>query len=222
MATEPGYIESLKDVPVETTNLFFSSDLRLYENESRSIKAAERTIRRAAELGGVQIMVVGSGAARKSAPNREADWCFVRFVEILNQANRNTKDCTIVLAPESLNRDETDVGNDLAQLAHSLHEVGLGYTADSYHVLKEWDYDGRQSSLEDLFKVQVPFAPNHVHLGPLTRKAPKADDPMLLAFFQRLKEFGYDGRISLECSWDNIKAELKPSIEATQILWEAA
>ena len=40
-----GYLASIKDFPVETTNLFFSSEMRLYENESRSVKAAEKTIR---------------------------------------------------------------------------------------------------------------------------------------------------------------------------------
>lgn len=221
LVTEPGYIDHIKDLPVETTNVFFSAEMRLYENESRSIKAAERTILRANEAG-VQLMVVGSGPARKSTPSRDADWCFVRFVEILHQANIDTKECGILLAPESLNREETDVGNDLAQLALSLREVGIGFTADSYHILKEWDFDGRPCSLEDLFKTQVPFLPQHIHLGPLDRKAPKSDDPMLLAFFKRLKELGYAGRCSLECSWDHIKTDLCPSIKDVKTLWEAA
>lgn len=219
--TEKHYAEALEGLPVETTNLFFSSEMRLYEQIERTVLAAERTIRRAKEAE-VQLMVIGSGAARKSPENRDADWCFVRFVEILNHANTNTKDCGIVLAPESLNREETDVGNDLAQLAHSCHEVGLGYTADSYHVLKEWDLEGRPGSVEALFEKQLPFIPNHVHLGPLDRKAPQSSDPMIQAFFRRLKDLGYDGRISLECSWGKFKHELCESIKAVRTLWEAA
>ena len=55
MATEPGYLDAIRDLPVEATNLFFSSDMRLYENEGRSVKNAEKTIRRA-HAGGLTVL----------------------------------------------------------------------------------------------------------------------------------------------------------------------
>jgi sugar phosphate isomerase/epimerase len=219
------YIALLRSLPVEATNLFFSADIGLYDDFTRSVKIARRTIKHAAEAG-VQVMVIGSGAARKSPKTRCADWAFMRFVEVVNQANEAALEEGVSLAPESLNREETDVGNDLAQLAESLREVNIGFTADSYHVLKEWDFEGREGGQEapseEYWREKIPFAPTHVHLAPLDRQPPRSDDPMLLGFMRRLKESGYDSRISLECACREEDRDVPAAVEAMRTLWEAA
>ena len=77
------------------------------------------------------------------------------------------------MAPESLNRSETNVGNDLGQLAKDLAAKGIAYTADLYHILYEANADGHPPD----FAEQLPFAPLHVHLADLPRHVPAPDDP---------------------------------------------
>ena len=106
-------------------------------------------------------------------------------------------------AAEALNRTETNVGVKSGPLAQAMAKYGLPYTADAYHILKEWDFDGRQGGLsapsEEHWAAQLPFAPVHAHIADLPdRLAPKANDLMLTGFFRRLKELGYEGRVSLE------------------------
>ncbi len=108
-----------------------------------------------------------------------------------------------LIAPEALNRSETNLGNDCGKFANTMHYYGIPYTADVYHILYEWDADGREGGLtvpsDAFWEEQLPFAPAHVHLADLPRRAaPAADDPMLAGFFRRLKAMDYQGRMSLE------------------------
>jgi sugar phosphate isomerase/epimerase len=121
---------------------------------------------------------------------RTADW----------QEKYNT-----VIAVESLNRSETNVGNDCGSLAIELAKHDVPFTADAYHILYEWNANGREGGKEapsrEFWAKQIPFAPAHVHVAQLEgRLAPKSDDAMLKDFFARLAELGYDGRVSLECN----------------------
>jgi sugar phosphate isomerase/epimerase len=196
--------------------------MALYEQEEEAVAHGLEVLRHGRALG-VKVAVVGSGAARKSTVSHKREEANRKFVEIVGRIARLGAEFGVPLAPESLQREETDVGNDLGVLARSLMDVGVGYTADSFHVLKEWDFEGREGGLEvptdEYLRDQIPFLPLHVHFAPLTRMPPSADDPMLAAFVLRLRELGYSGRVSLECSWSNFEAEIGPALEATRLLW---
>jgi sugar phosphate isomerase/epimerase len=188
--------EPYLDRPILATNLFFDSRVKLFEPcATPYMEYVTTTLARAVSLR-VPVMVIGSGASRYSmdplSGNRQ-------FVEIVARISNLARHMNIVIAPESLNRTETNVGNDLRTLALSLREVGAGYTADSYHILFEWDADGRRSSIDELYKEQIPFAPSHVHIANLPRTGVDAKDPMLQGFADRLRELSYGGNVSLEC-----------------------
>lgn len=185
------------NLPIYSTNLFFDGSIKLFEDPDKELIRvySRRTIARAASLG-VSVMVVGSGASRRAPEGVDGDLAFARFVsEISAEAGA----LGITLAPESLNRTETNVGNDLARFATVLRDHRVAYTADSYHVLYEWNADGRVTPLDELWGEQLPFAPAHVHIADLPRDAPKASEPMLLGFVKRLSELRYDAGVSLEC-----------------------
>lgn len=221
LARDPSYAGRLKGYPVEATNVFFPGDLKLYDDEMAALAHAETVLLQAGSLG-VAVCVIGSGAARRAPAEVMREWAEGRFVELVGQMNAVAEAAGVKLAPESLCRDETDVGNDLAALALGLREVGVSYTADSFHILKEWDAERRVVPLATTWVEQVPFAPAHVHLGPLLRDPPNADDPMLPGFFRRLKELGYDERISLEVTWEDFQREVAPAISAVRKMWENA
>lgn len=219
--TDPNYLQSLADLKPETTNLFFPFGTALYENEDLSFRIGSNILQGAAEAG-VKLCVVGSGGARKAPDGQTSEWAEAKFVGLIAALKGPADQLGIAIAPESLNRSECDVGTRLRELSLALKEKGVGYTADSYHVLKEWDYDARPKSLKEEFQKEMPHAPLHAHLGGLTRTPPTEEDPMILAFFNRLKELGYDGRISIEVNWNNFETELRPALEATRRMWEVA
>lgn len=221
LLTDPSYCQTLAELKPETTNLFFPPLTALYEDEEQSTKIGSGILMGAAEAG-VAICVVGSGGARKSPKGKSPEWAEAKFIGIITTLSQFAKGLGIRVAPESLNRSECDVFCKLSPLAAQLQNYGVGYTADSYHVLKEWDFDARPRSLEEEFQKEVPHAPLHAHLGGLDRSPPCDQDPMILAFFKRLKMLDYDGRVSIEVNWDDFESQLPQALDATRRMWEVA
>ena len=205
MAREPWDSSVYAGLPIEACNLFFPGGVKLFPEDSAEQFDAMPYIfearKRLSEVG-VAIGVVGSGNQRRCPPNMDsanaerklAFWLFEGMV-----AEGKT-----LFAPESLERSESNVGTDCASFSRNLKEFRVGYTADAYHLLKEWDANGREGGLsvpsKAFWEDQMPHAPLHLHLAQLEgRRYPSVDDPMLLGFFARLRELGYDARVSLEC-----------------------
>jgi sugar phosphate isomerase/epimerase len=165
---------------------------------------------------GIAVGVLGSGNQRRwpdevtfpyRSPNTNDFWHEAKSAEeILARYLQTAEDYpgTAVLAPESLERSESNVGTDCASFSRILNKYSVGYTADAYHLLKEWDANGREGGLSVPSKAfwadQMPHKPTHLHLAQLEgRRFPQVGDSMLLGFFARLVELGYDQRVSLEC-----------------------
>ena len=191
--------------PSEATNAFYPPGVSAY-GPSPLVAAPValelgREIIDAAVARGVQVMVLGSGAARR-APEGLPVWMWSRsFYALAKALDAYAQDRGIRVAPESLNSGETNVGTELPELAHELNARGTGYTADSYHALVE---AGNPDVGLAFWRGQVPFAPLHVHFAPYDRSVPTGREASLRAFFARLRELGYDGRASLECRRDGI------------------
>ncbi len=193
--------------PVAATNVFFPGDMCLYTDDWRP--HAETVIDRVARLG-ASVAVIGSGAARRCPTGMDRNDVESRFIDIVAEIQAYAHPLGVVVAPESLRRDETDVWNDLGPLAHALASRDLSYTADSYHVAWEWEVEGQDVTLASSARFpdmparmvdKVPFAPAHVHIANAPRTVPDPDDPFVCAFVDRLLSLGYAGCVSLECTW---------------------
>lgn len=185
-----------RSLNAEACNLFFPGTIKLFGSDATPyLEYAQKAVDRAHAIG-IRHMVIGSGNSRRAPEGIDPGEAERRFVEIVGEIADYARPRGIVIAPESLNRSETNVGNDLGRLAYALRARGAGYTADSYHVLYEWNADGGLG--EPDWETQIPFAPDHVHVGDLPRNAPEPNDPLVLGFAARLRALGYDGRISLE------------------------
>ncbi|MDR3690657.1 MAG: TIM barrel protein [Fimbriimonas sp.] len=210
-------------LPVEATNLFFPGSIKLFGPDATPyLDLARATVDRAAKLG-VQTMVIGSGASRTSPAGVNLEWSEREFTLVAAAVAHHAKQYGITIAPESLNRTETNVGNDLGCLARGLKAAGVGYTADSFHILYEWhaNFPNEATPSQAVWEDQMPLAPNHVHIADLPRFAPKPGDPMVEGFANRLLELGYDGRISLEYRRsDDFADELKRTLDGLRILFK--
>jgi len=177
----------------EAANGFFTGEIRLFgagANDWRTY--AERTISNAARAG-TQVMVVGSGNQRRH-PDSPA---MGAFVDVMAEIHAMGQRHGVLIGPESLNRNETNVGCSLGELAEAMGERGVPFVADSYHELMEWQADGVQPSLE-AWRRSMPFAPMHVHIANVARDDVDPADPSLISFRERLREVGYDGRVTYE------------------------
>lgn len=198
----------------EATNLFASGTLRLTGATDEVRTYAELVVPRAAEAG-IQVMVIGSGAARRSElPFEAAQEGFADAAGVVGEVARRYG---ITVAPESLKREETNVGNSMGDLARRLAKRGVAFTADSHHLLRDWAHlhgDGAPS--EEFWREEIPVAPAHVHVSNFERTwKVQGRHRGMLGFAKRLKEVGYNGRVSLECEWADWESEIIPA------LWDA-
>jgi sugar phosphate isomerase/epimerase len=218
-AREPWDLTVYAGLKVEACNLFFPGGVKLFTVERSDafpiLPYLADAKRRLSELG-VEVGVVGSGNQRRCPTEIEFPyessptdylWSQAESAEEIlarHLAMGSGMPGTTVFAPESLERSESNVGIDCAYFSRILAKHGVGYTADAYHLLKEWDANGSEGGLafpSDAFWAdQMPHMPTHIHLAQLEgRRFPKPNDPMLNGFFARLRELGYDARVSLEC-----------------------
>ena len=214
-------LDAYRGVPMEATNLFFPGSFRLFGAERTPyLEYARTALERAGELG-VKVAVLGSGAVRRAPEDEELEEFEDSFAVVASELADIAEEFGITLAPESLNRSETNIGNDLGQLAHRLANLGVAYTADSYHVLYEWKAQNPDQATppQSIWDVHIPFAPAHVHVATLPRVAPAPDDPKLSGFVTRLRQLGYDGRVSLECQRGNSAQELAGALSNLKSLF---
>lgn len=201
---------------VEATNVFFGGGVRLYGPEETDWRPIARRTIEAAALLGVDTMVLGSGGARRTPAGWTVGDAERALVDVAAELQAMADPHGVKIAPEPLNADECDVWNDQGALARALREKGLGYCLDSYHLLhfaRRVEPDAEvpsQRFLED----QIPWAPIHVHWSNFPcRSWPKRGDAAIAAVARRLREVGYEGRVSLECrlEWPE---DLAPSLDA--------
>lgn len=200
---------------IQATNLFVHGDLKLVGPDKGDVRGyAERVIPRAAKAG-VQTMVIGSGGARRAPAGYDLDAAEDDFLDAASLCSKIAAEHGIVIAPESLRPEETNVGCFLGDFARMLNYRGVAYTADSFHVLNQPGAFPEDSSF---WNSELPFAPVHVHLGDKERTWRVGEAEELRGFVGRLKELGYDGRVSLECSWSDFEKELPEALSQVREL----
>lgn len=191
----------------EATNLFVFSDLLLVGPSRGDVRAyGQELIPRAAERG-VQTMVVGSGNARRCPEGYPIEKAHEEFYEAAAIWSEIGASHGVTIAPESLRREETNVGNDLGVFAKALAARGVAFTVDTYHVLAQASSNWQE---------EIPFKPAHVHLASKPRTWSVSE---LGGFVERLRELGYDGRVSYEGSWGDFEAELPLALAEIKALF---
>lgn len=184
--------------PVEAVNLFLGPDDVVAKGFSDDWwEAMDGTLETLAEVG-VATVVVGSGGQRRGSGER-----FVEFAARL--AFAATK-FGLTVAPENLRPEESDVGTDVRAFADALAARRVGFTVDSYHV--------RQATPVRAWDDALTRRPAHVHVARGSDRATPDDDADTRAFFARLRDLGYDGRVSYEGSRDRPLPEIAARLRA--------
>ena len=207
-------------LPIAGYNCFFPGDLKL-TGPNVNVEAirdyARRACRRAAEMGS-DFIVFGSGGARTIPDGWPRATAEEQFVEAVRLVGPLAADSGVTVLLEHLNCGESNILNSLPEGLDYLHRAGapgIAMLCDLFHFALE------EEPLENLQGCRGLL--QHVHIAEPEGRVPPGPGGMdYRPFFAKLKSLGYDNRISVECNWKDMRAELGPALEFLRREWAAA
>jgi sugar phosphate isomerase/epimerase len=170
-----------------------------------------------AQRVGIETIVFGAGGSRAipgGFDQQRAQEQLLDFGRLLGDvAGRHG----VTIAIEPLNKRETNVWNrtrDCADYVRQVNHPHVRLLVDAYHWALEQDSAADVVAAGPLLR--------HTHIATYrTRLAPGAEACDFGPFFRALKDGGYDGRMSIECTWADLPgqaaaalAELKRAAQA--------
>lgn len=205
---------------VEAANSMLPPDLTLIDTPDRPVNHTrlERymtTALRRAEQAGIRVIVFGSGDARACPPGVVHGAALRQIAEHLATWSRWAREHGVQIALEPLRYEETNTLNTVAEggaLVQGIADSGAALLADVYHMACNGEAP----------ESMLPYAPllAHVHVAEKTeRAAPGRHGESFRPYFSVLHDVGYNCRISIECHWRNLAAEVEPAIAALREQW---
>lgn len=155
----------------------------------------ERAFRRASDLGG-RVVVFGSGASRSVPEGFSRALAWGQLVRFMNLCANCAARHGLLVAIEPLNRGESNILNtypEAVRLARDVARDEVRVLADIYHFMQDGE------PLDDI--LEGPEWLVHVHLADTGRRWPGSGSYPLERLFAILREIGYRGGASIECSW---------------------
>ena len=204
-------------MPIEGFNCFFGGGISLYRDSIESVISYCETNFRVAGFLGASYCVIGAGSARSVPSDVERARGEERFMLICDKMATSAAEHGISIYIEPLNRSETNLINTLPEglaFCRALGNKNVGCLLDFYHFYREGE---DLAELDDVRKGEL----RHIHIARPNRdrRAPRREDAGVLTLWaDKLRRVGYDGRISLECSWgDDYPAELAQAMEIMKL-----
>jgi len=210
-------------VPIEAANSLLPANLPVVTTPTQSVNTKRleqymRTALQRAEQVGIRFIVFGSGAARACPPGYSRADAVQQIGEHLSRWSDWARNHGVVIALEPLRYEETNTLNTIAEagtLVARIDEPGARLLADIYQMACN------KEPAEDI----VPWASflSHVHVAEKQeRAAPGRYGEDFHPYFSALHKAGYDRRISIECKWQDLAAEVSPAIETLRKQWMAS
>lgn len=201
-------------LPYPVANGFIPGDLKITgpDVDQSALRTYITTSMARAEQAGIQVIVFGSGGARRipdgfsEADARDQLVAFCQMVAPLAHAHG----VTVVVEP--LNNKECNVLNtvgECAQLVNDVDHPAIRLLVDAYHLMSEND------PYEEIVKHGDLLA--HVHIATVpNRRPPGAEACDFTRFFAALADANYTGRVSIEAKIHNPDRELPKALQVMQ------
>ncbi len=198
-------------LPIYSANGFFPGSLKVVGPEAetqRAIEYSKTAIRRAAEIG-IKVLVLGSSGARSLPEGFPRDKAQEQFLTLLKGMAPTAEEYGVIVALEPLQKEETNFINTVregAGIARLAGSPNICVIADFFHMARENEDPG--AIVESADKLV------HCHIAEKEERTPpgvKGDD--FTPYFKALKEIHYTGRISIECGWSDINAQLPVAVK---------
>ncbi|XUK64424.1 AP-endonuc-2 domain-containing protein [Plantibacter sp. RU18] len=152
-------------------------------------------------------IVFGSGRARTIPEGVGVAAARARFAEVVVETRDAAERHELQIVLEPLNQAESNLLNSLQEAVDFLDEFGIEripVVADLYHIMLEE---------EPLSVVQALGGRiGHAHIADSGRVPPGQGDWPLTAFIEALRNGGYDGPVTIECTFDDFEPELEAAL----------
>ncbi len=204
-------------VPAAGFNCFFGGEIMLYKTDRDEILGyAEHNFKVAQRLGG-SYCVIGSGRSRAVPDDMDRAAAEDAFCSIVSAMGKIAAKYGLELVIEPLQTAETNFINTLSDGLRISRRIGaenVGCLVDFYHFYQNGEDLSEFDSLEPGKLRHVHIARPNADRGYLREE----DSKTLSAWAEKLKKTGYDGRISLECTWGgDFAAEVKTAARMLEL-----
>ena len=191
-------------VKVEAWNVLLPSDLKITGprvDHARVSRYLYTALARISAVGG-KLVVFGSGGARRAPDGFPLDRAREQVLEFLEFAAEMAMERDLTIAIEPLHREADNLINTIAQavaLAREAAHPRVRVLADNFLSLKE------EEPLEEVTRAGPWLA--HIHICNGQRRPPGTGGADPRPYLAAAKQAGYDGRVSIEASWEDFEAE---------------
>ncbi len=198
-------------LPFPAVNCFLPGDLKVTgpDVDLDAVAVFARTAFARARVAGVEIVVFGSGGARRIPEGFERETAWGQLVDCCRTIAPLAAAEGVIVAMEPLNKSECNVltsVSETAELVRATDHPGVRLLVDAYHLLKDDD------DIEAIVRNGELLV--HVHIATENaRMAPGAEECDFFPFFDALKRAGYDGRISIEGQAKDPRTDLPRALE---------
>jgi sugar phosphate isomerase/epimerase len=197
-------------LPVAAFNVFLPRDLKIVGQEvdqPRIERYLDNALTRVGEIGS-EVVVFGSGVARAIPDGFPAQEANKQTIDFLHRVSGHAQKHGITVVIEPLNRKESNTILSVPEgvtLARAVNRPNIKVLADFYHM------DEEQEPLVHLLEYKEWI--KHIHVADTGRRAPGTGQYPYAQFAAYLRQTGYDGMVSIECSWQNFQAEAAPALD---------
>ena len=195
-------------LPVRAANCFIPGDMKSTGsdvNEAALDAYVATTMARAAQVG-IETIVFGSGGSRQVPDGFDHARAFEQLVAHLRRWGPVAADhgIEIVIEPLCDCNIITSVGEG-AELARRADHPAVRLLCDTWHMVRTDDPPQAIVDAGTLIR--------HAHCAENeNRAAPGAHGEDLRPYFRALKATGYEGGMSLECSWSDMPTQLPSAV----------
>ena len=203
----------IKTIGIATpaANLFVPAEIKLTGpdvNPEQQNAHVKKALTRLAKLG-TQVVVFGSGGARRVPDGFSKDEAFKQLVDYGRRAGEEGRAHGITITIEPLRKQETNIINTAGEglaLVEAINHPNFQLMIDFYHLASEQEDPGIVLRAKDRLR--------HLHVAnPKDRVFPAQWEEYDYApFFANLKKIGYDKRISVEGRTTDLAAQGPPAI----------
>lgn len=198
-------------IATPAANLFLPAALKVTGPETspeQQMAHVKKAFARLARLG-TEVVVFGSGGARRVPEGFAKDEAFKQLVDFGRRAAREARANGITITIEPLRRQETNIINTAGEglaLVEAIADPNFQLMIDFYHLASEQEDPAIVLRAKDHIR--------HLHVAnPQGRVFPaKWEEFDYAPFFANLKAIGYNKRISVEGSTRDLAAQAPPAI----------
>src|SRR5262249_14193556 len=208
-------------LPVPAANTFLPAALKVTgpaTDADQQIAYVRKALDRLSKLG-VQVVVFGSGGARRVPDGFSKDEAFRQLVAFGKRVAPEARSRGMTIAVEPLRKEETNIVNSAAEglaLVEAIGDPNFQLMIDFYHLSSEHEDPSIVSRAKDRLR--------HLHMAnPTGRVFPLAWEEFdYRPFFAQLRQAGYNRRISVEASTKDLTADAPRAIALLRRAFEPA